>query len=724
MKLADESPHFETPLEWWFFQGFFEGSQIDKNYFMLSLFRQKIKKDPPEKDKQVFYLICSNLDLKKNVSHSISQIHRDVLKNLNETFLLLQEESGNLDPVLFQAYMKEIKTYGPPSPIKVISDPVDLKGKPLTIRWGDFSLVQKSQAFHLSFKAPSSQKFIQLKLIPQQKVIHLHDRDLPNLETTCYNTYPRMNLSGKINSLTVKGNAWMDHQWGDFNNWFIEKLDEKRYLGWDWIGINLNDGSDMVVTAHRDMESNKLIKQGGLYRPIGSPSRALNDIIMEPTGFWESPHSHIIYPIQWKITIPELKAQLHFTPFHQDQEIPFFGVIRAIWEGAGEVRGSIDGQDISGRARLELHGYGYLFDYKKHLQAFSQKIDRVIESFLPKKIKSSHMEQFAGKPLWKHDPEALTSVLSEPVWDLISRKGKRWRPVFGLLALESLGVDPKPYETLICSTLELNHTGALIIDDIEDKSLIRRGEKCLHLKYGKDVAINAGCILYFLPTLLIQNNSLLNEDQKRKLLEITNQTMIQAHFGQAMDIYWSKYLTKDHYKTWSEDSLEDKILQMYAQKTGAAVVGGSEAACVIAKSSDQVRQRYRAMAAAFGTAFQIIDDIHNFSKSPEWTKKPGEDISSGKLTYVIHRAIQCLENKESEILLSILCSKKRRKEPEQLAAATDLIYNSGVLALCKKEAADMIDKEWKKLSRVIPMTEAKIQIKLMITGLLNFNYET
>lgn len=488
--------------------------------------------------------------------------------------------------------------------------------------------------------------------------------------------------------------------------------------------MNLNDGSDLVITTHRDMEKNEIIDRGALYIKPGSNPQVLSSLTMKPIEFWESPQTHVVYPIKWKVNIPELKIKFDFIPFLKEQEIPFFGIIRAVWEGAGEIKGYKKGKPLFGLARLELHGYGYLFNFKNHLKTFSQKVDQTIESFFPKRMDHQKITQFIGNSPWTNDPEALTSVLSKPVWDLISRKGRRWRPLFGLLTLESLGVDPKPYEQLICSTMELNHTGALIIDDIEDQSLIRRGEKCIHLKYGDDISINAGCTLYFLPYLLVKNNFHLKEYQKRQLYEIMNKIMIKAHFGQAMDIYWSKNLTIDNYKTWSRDSLDRKILQMYAHKTGAAVEGGSEAACVIAEANEEIRRNYKSMAAAFGTAFQIIDDVHNFNSSSEWTKQTGEDISSGKLTYVVYKAIQNSDQEHANQLLSILCSKKMRKDSQKLKTAAHIVKKSGALSLCKKEAKNMIEKEWKIFSKAIPVTEAKIQIKLMITGLINFNYET
>ncbi len=693
---------------------------------MLSLFRQKIEKDPPEKDKHVFYLINSVTDPKTQSFRSISQIHQNVLDNLHETkqFLLLQDEAGNLDPVLFKAYMDELKTYGPPSPIQVKTEPVSMSSSPLQILWADFSLEQKKHSFFLAFQDPGKKNLVQMELVPSNEVLHLNDYEIPNLETTFYNIYTRMNVSGRSGSEAIHGKAWMDHQWGDFDNWFFSKSDKRRYLGWNWIGVNFDDGSDLVITTHLDMEKNEVLDRGALYMQPRSAPQVLGRLSMEPTAYWESPQTHAVYPIEWKVSIPELDIHFAFTPLHKEQEIPFFGFIRAVWEGAGEIKGRKKNKPVSGLARLELHGYAYLFNFKDYLQTFSRKVDETIESFFPKKLDKQKTTRFTGKAKWSSDPEALTSVLSKPVWDLISRKGRRWRPLFGLLALESLGVNPEPYKELICSTMELNHTGALIIDDIEDQSLIRRGDECIHLKYGEDIAINAGCTLYFLPYLLVKENPFLNESQKRQLYEIMNQIMIKAHFGQAMDIYWSHNLTAENYRLWTQDSLESKILQMYAHKTGAAVEGGSEAACVISEASEEVLRTYRAMAIAFGTAFQIIDDVHNFSSSSDWTKQTAEDISSGKLTYVIHKAIQNSDKKDGDALLSILCSKEMRHDPGKLETAVHIIKESGVLASCKKQASDMIEKEWKNFSKIIPMTEAKIQIKLMITGLLNFNYET
>jgi geranylgeranyl diphosphate synthase type I len=148
------------------------------------------------------------------------------------------------------------------------------------------------------------------------------------------------------------------------------------------------------------------------------------------------------------------------------------------------------------------------------MEQASKTVEEHILSYLPPKVTSETIERLVGTTKWSHDTDAYSSVIAEPVWDLISRKGKCWRPILGILLLRIFGKPEKEYEQLICVVTELIHTGALIIDDIEDSSALRRGGPTIHIKYKLDVALNAGNTLYFLPIPLIVNHPLLSESQK------------------------------------------------------------------------------------------------------------------------------------------------------------------------------------------------------------------
>jgi len=94
----------------------------------------------------------------------------------------------------------------------------------------------------------------------------------------------------------------------------------------------------------------------------------------------------------------------------------------------------------------------------------------------------------------KIDDESLR-VLIAPVKDMLSRGGKRWRPLLMTLVCESLGGGDAALP--LAPLVELSHNATLIHDDIEDDSEERRGKPAIHKIYGVDTAINSGSFLFF-----------------------------------------------------------------------------------------------------------------------------------------------------------------------------------------------------------------------------------
>jgi len=91
------------------------------------------------------------------------------------------------------------------------------------------------------------------------------------------------------------------------------------------------------------------------------------------------------------------------------------------------------------------------------------------------------------------------------MYDLLDRGGKQWRPALGLIFAEIFGrnnlEDFQANKDIYyaCGMTEIVHNGSLIADDIEDQSFKRRGDLCIHRKFGIDYAINAGNFMYFVP---------------------------------------------------------------------------------------------------------------------------------------------------------------------------------------------------------------------------------
>ncbi len=718
--VADESAHETSVMEWWFIQGHYEGSRSDRRYFMTSFFRQNILLEST-RPLNGFSLLLSVLNPTKERAETLTQTDPSVI----ELFLRLEENhrQANLDGHLVEAYINEIGRFGPPRPIRLEKDEVKMASHPLGITWSDFSLHQHGQDFHLAFIEPESRRGCHFHLLPKHPRMYIEGLGAPHVDSMAYVTYPSLDLTGTVEDEEVCGQAWLDHQWGNYG-WFVAQSPQKRLLGWEWFGINLEDGSDWVVLIHRDMQSGRSLARSAVVREEGQPPRLCKKFTAEPIRYWESKITHIRYPVAWRIRIPEIKADLVYEALVDNQEIQSFGVFRAIWEGAGKVSGTLGGSTVMGQARLELHGYGYIFDFQNYLSRLVSRVDRLIEEFLPKMINEAKLQEYAGPAHWENEASAHTQMLSQPIWDLISREGKRWRPIFGILMLESLGIPSERYEMLAAVIPELCHTGSLIIDDIEDDSHLRRGDESIHLRYGLDVAINAGNSLYFLPYLLLSNHPHLDEQQRIELYRIMVKQSVRAHLGQGLDIYWTKNLTIRNLTRWMRNALGPKILQMYAYKTAAAVEGMAENACAIAKSDPATREACISFARVFGVAFQIMDDIHNFDDSSHRKRICGEDLSSGKLTYVIFRALQNLKSEDRSRLQRILCSKTLRKNPSALEEGVDLVRSSGALRSSFDEAQGMVEREWSRFSQQIASSDPKTMLRMLCSNLLDLPYRS
>ena len=718
-RIEREDAQEDSAVEWWFIQGELRSHDSSPCPFMASLFRFRLTSDEHHPCNG-FQLLVAKLDAERK-HHSATWV--DPLLREKAVAELKSKESP-LDPTVQQAMAWEIERFGPPAPILLKARPGTFQASPLKIEWDEFALRQEGSRMHLCLPHLGEGGVLNLEL----------EARAPRMEVACqstaspigsgmaYQAYPRLRIVGTDESgESVSGEAWLDHQWGD-SSWFCES-ETKTLLGWDWFGLNLDDGSDWLIMCHREAKSGRILGLHATARDLSGTVRVCHDLSMEPHRFWRSPRTHIDYPVAWSISIPALEAEFQFDPLADDQELASFDASRGVWEGAGVVSGRVQGRTICGRARGEFQGYGYIFNHREFVARIGDRVDAQLEQFLPRNFDDSNVERFVGPAMWEHVPAAYTAALSTPVWDLIDRSGKRWRPIFGILMLEALGRPSRPFEGLICVMTELIHAGALIVDDIEDESELRRGQPALHLRYGVDIALNAGNALYFLPAVALMDHPLLSPEKRLAIHEIKERVCIQAHCGQATDIYWSRNLSAEELRERLRGDIEKRILQMYAFKTAAASSGVAEVASVVADASADCRKSARDFGQAIGVAYQIIDDIHNFSRSPNWTKTTGEDIATGKLTYVVATALRRLDPVSTARLGEILCSPELRRQAEVLAEGVELVRASGALEECHQDAMRIMDDGWKLFANGLPSSEPKIMLHAMCKTLIDLAFD-
>ncbi len=172
------------------------------------------------------------------------------------------------------------------------------------------------------------------------------------LAASQYVSEPQLRLSGHLQRagqrLSVQGLGWLDHEWSD-------ELVPAGAVGWDWIGINLADGSALTAFRLRRADGSALWA-GGSHRTAAGATQifAAGAVRFEPGRRWRSPRSNASYPLQWQIHTPAGAWQLR--ALADDQEMDGrTSLVGAYWEGLSEL---LDAQGRrAGLGYLEMTGY-------------------------------------------------------------------------------------------------------------------------------------------------------------------------------------------------------------------------------------------------------------------------------------------------------------------------------------------------------------------------------
>jgi len=163
-----------------------------------------------------------------------------------------------------------------------------------------------------------------------------------------YYSEPQLAVGGRIGSSPVNGTAWLDHEWSD-------QILHPEAVGWDWIGINLFDGSALTAFRLRRADGSALWA-GGSHRPRDGIARSFapTEVRFAAGRRWSSPATGASYPLQWDIETPAGRHTLR--ALMDSQELDSRSSTGTVyWEGLSELL------DASGRrvglGYLEMTGY-------------------------------------------------------------------------------------------------------------------------------------------------------------------------------------------------------------------------------------------------------------------------------------------------------------------------------------------------------------------------------
>lgn len=237
---------------------------------------------------------------------------------------------------------------------------------------------------------------------------------------------------------------------------------------------------------------------------------------------------------------------------------------------------------------------------------------------------------FAGEPVF----DLMQGALLEPLSEFLTRPGKQFRGHLVRLSFELSDVatavpsiEAERWFRLGAEVLEHIHAGSLVVDDIQDGSLERRGRPTLHREHGVPLALNAGNWLYFWPLERVKTWGLTPEREVR-VYQVCHEALLRAHFGQALDV------------GVPIDSLErsripEVSLASLELKTGALMALATQLGGVLGGASPARLEALGEFGKRFGIALQMLDDLGNFTgKAGKPDPKRWEDLRLRRPSWV------------------------------------------------------------------------------------------
>ena len=194
-----------------------------------------------------------------------------------------------------------------------------------------------------------------------EKAPAVHGRDGVSVKAGCdtcashYYSMTRLRTVGTLlyggTRLRVDGVSWMDHEFGS------DELQADQ-VGWDWFSIQLDDRREIMDYRLRRKDGSLTPESSGSLVDARGSVRFLrrDDVAVEATGAWKSPHTGGVYPSGWRLRVPSAALDLVLVPTVRDQELANLAGGTSYWEGAVDVSDRRSGRHL-GVGYVELTGY-------------------------------------------------------------------------------------------------------------------------------------------------------------------------------------------------------------------------------------------------------------------------------------------------------------------------------------------------------------------------------
>ena len=217
---------------------------------------------------------------------------------------------------------------------------------------------------------------------------------------------------------------------------------------------------------------------------------------------------------------------------------------------------------------------------------------------------------------------------------IVAAGGKRLRPALVLLSARAFGETRNPRHEL-AAVIEFIHTATLLHDDVVDESTLRRGRKTANAEFGNAASVLVGDFLYSRAFQMIVDAGSL---RVMKVLADATNVIAEGEVLQLLNVH-------------DADTDEEKYLRVIRYKTAKLFEAATQVGAIIGGASGEAEHALTEYGMHLGTAFQLIDDVLDYSGDlTETGKNLGDDLAEGKPTLPLIYAMRAGNEAEREVI--------------------------------------------------------------------------
>ncbi|AFJ03304.1 Polyprenyl synthetase [Methylophaga frappieri] len=269
---------------------------------------------------------------------------------------------------------------------------------------------------------------------------------------------------------------------------------------------------------------------------------------------------------------------------------------------------------------------------------------------------------------------------------IINSGGKRLRPAIALLSARACGYQGSAHINL-ATIIEFIHTATLLHDDVVDHSELRRGRETANTIWGNEASVLVGDFLY---TRAFEMMVELDNMRLMQILSHTTNVIAEGEVLQLLNVH-------------DADTSEQRYLQVIHHKTAKLFEAAGQLGAVLSQKSADIENALGLYAMHLGSAFQLVDDLLDYSDSSDVIgKNIGDDLAEGKPTLPLIYAMRHGDEAQAQLIRMAI----EQGDKTHIDQIIDIIQKTGAIDYTAQAARNESEKAKQALA-VLPDSDDK-----------------